>query len=106
MIVSDGGLSIDVFFDAAVDQSHYFWIGNGGILPILHDVEVLTQGHGWTKLTLCRLDQPASGDTGGLFFPLAIQHTLIGLYLQQVVLAALFFLGKGFGEGVVTVVLI
>ncbi|PFH49884.1 hypothetical protein AMATHDRAFT_75949 [Amanita thiersii Skay4041] len=31
-------------------------------------------------------------DTGGLFFPKAIQHIFVGLYVEQVCLAALFFL--------------
>lgn len=37
---------------------------------------------------------PPSGDTGGLFFAKAIQHTFVGLYVQQVCLAALFFLAR------------
>jgi hypothetical protein len=37
-------------------------------------------------------DHPPSSDTGGLFFPKAIQHVFVGLYIQQVVLCALFFL--------------
>jgi len=60
----------------------------------------------WKYLFLWQLDQPASGDTGGLFFPKAIQHTLVGLYLQQVVLATLLFLAKAIPEGAVIVVLI
>ncbi|KAG8910948.1 hypothetical protein FRC00_007273 [Tulasnella sp. 408] len=48
----------------------------------------------WTYLFLYVLDQPASGDTGGLFFPKAIQHIFVGLYVQQICLAALFFLAR------------
>ncbi|KAG9019793.1 hypothetical protein FRB90_007936 [Tulasnella sp. 427] len=48
----------------------------------------------WTYLFLYVLDQPASGDTGGLFFPKAINHIFVGLYIQQVCLAALFFLSR------------
>ncbi|KAF8627878.1 hypothetical protein AX15_004194 [Amanita polypyramis BW_CC] len=33
-------------------------------------------------------------DTGGLFFPKAIQHLFVGLYVEQVCLAALFFLSQ------------
>lgn len=33
-------------------------------------------------------------DTGGLFFPKAIQHVFVGLYVQQICLAALFFLAR------------
>jgi hypothetical protein len=39
-------------------------------------------------------DQPASSETGGLFFPKAIQHVFVGLYVQQVCLCALFFLAQ------------
>lgn len=60
----------------------------------------------WKYLFLWQLDQPASGDTGGLFFPKAIQHTFVGLYLQQVVLATLMFLAKAIGQGIAVVVLI
>jgi hypothetical protein len=40
-------------------------------------------------------DQPLSSDTGGLFFPKALQHLFVGLYVQQVCLCALFFLAQG-----------
>lgn len=61
----------------------------------------------WKYLFLWQLDQPASGDTGGLFFPKAIQHMFVGLYIQQICLAALFFLLKnGRVEGGLTVALI
>ncbi|KZS96318.1 DUF221-domain-containing protein [Sistotremastrum niveocremeum HHB9708] len=62
----------------------------------------------WKYLFLWQLDQPASGDTGGLFLPKAIQHTFVGLYVQQVCLAALFFLHgkKVVAEGALMVVLI
>ena len=58
-------------------------------------------------------DQPASSETGGLFFPKAIQHLFVGLYVQQVCLCALFFLAQGsthkpsaIPEGALMVVLI
>ncbi|OXG22073.1 hypothetical protein C366_00971 [Cryptococcus neoformans Tu401-1] len=38
------------------------------------------------------IDQPPSQDTGGKFFPKAITHVFVGLYVQQVCLAAMFFL--------------
>jgi hypothetical protein len=40
-------------------------------------------------------DQPLSSDTGGLFFPKALQHVFVGLYVQQLCLCALFFLAQG-----------
>ena len=39
-------------------------------------------------------NQPHSSDTGGLFFPKAIQHIFVGLYVQQICLCALFFLAQ------------
>ncbi|KAK7677350.1 hypothetical protein QCA50_019680 [Cerrena zonata] len=48
----------------------------------------------WKYLFLWQLDQPRSGETGGLFFPKAIQHVFVGMYIQQVCLAALFFLAQ------------
>jgi len=61
----------------------------------------------WKYLFLWQFDQPASGDTGGLFFPKAIQHIFVGLYIQQICLAALFFLApSGKIMGILTVVLI
>jgi hypothetical protein len=38
--------------------------------------------------------QPSTGDTGGLFFPKAIGHIFVGMYVQQLCLAALFFLAQ------------
>lgn len=57
-------------------------------------------------LFLWQFDQPASGETGGLFYPKAMQHIFVGLYVQQVCLAALFFLGKAIPEGALMIVLI
>ncbi|KAF8221509.1 DUF221-domain-containing protein [Tricholoma matsutake] len=39
-------------------------------------------------------EQPSTSDTGGLFFPKAIQHIFVGMYVQQVCMAALFFLAQ------------
>ncbi|KAI0070905.1 DUF221-domain-containing protein [Panus rudis PR-1116 ss-1] len=50
--------------------------------------------HLWKYLFLWQLDQPRSSETGGLFFPKAIQHIFVGMYIQQVCLAALFFLAR------------
>ncbi|KAF6764352.1 hypothetical protein DFP72DRAFT_871593 [Ephemerocybe angulata] len=45
-------------------------------------------------LFLYVLQQDKRQDTGGLFFPKAIQHVFVGLYLQHICLAALFFLAR------------
>ena len=37
-------------------------------------------------------DHPPSSDTSGLFFPKAIHHVFVGLYVQQIGLCILFFL--------------
>ena len=43
---------------------------------------------------LYQLGQPTFSDTGGLFFPKAIQHIFVGVYIQQICLCALFFLAR------------
>ena len=53
--------------------------------------------HLWKYLFLWQLDggaQAGGSETGGLFFPKAIQHIFVGLYIQQICLAALFFLAR------------
>lgn len=45
-------------------------------------------------LFLYQYTQPPELDTGGLFFPRAIQHVFVGLYVQQICLCALFFLAQ------------
>ncbi|KAH8926797.1 DUF221-domain-containing protein [Atractiella rhizophila] len=58
-------------------------------------------------------DMPPSSETGGLFFPLAVQHIFVGLYIQEVCLCGLFFLARdadkkvsAIGEGICMVILI
>jgi len=46
----------------------------------------------WKYLFLYQLDQPSYTDTGGLFFPKAITQIFVGLYVEQICLAGLFFL--------------
>lgn len=67
----------------------------------------------WKYLFLYQLEQPTAGDTGGLFFPKAIQHIFVGVYIQLICLAALFFLARNekgdpsaVAEGALTIVLI
>lgn len=67
----------------------------------------------WKYLFTWQLDQPPAGETGGLFFPKAIQHVFVGMYVQQVCLAALFFLARdennrpsGIAMGALMVILI
>ena len=64
-------------------------------------------------LFLYVLQQPPTTDTGGLFYPKALQHIFVGLYVQQVCLCALFFLARdgsnhasAIPEGALMVVLI
>ncbi|KAF7316312.1 Protein kinase domain-containing protein [Mycena indigotica] len=45
-------------------------------------------------LFLWQFEQPRSGDTGGLFFPKAMTHIFVGLYIEQICLAGLFFLAR------------
>lgn len=64
-------------------------------------------------LFLWQLKQPRASDSGGLFFPKALQHVFVGLYIMQICLAALFFLAQNTNhhpsalpEGALMVVLI
>ncbi|KAL0959979.1 hypothetical protein HGRIS_011638 [Hohenbuehelia grisea] len=64
-------------------------------------------------LFLYTFQQPIETDTGGLFFPKAIQHLFVGLYVQQICLAALFFLARdennkasSVPQGALTIVLV
>jgi len=64
-------------------------------------------------LFLWQLQQPRANDSGGLFFPKALQHVFVGLYIMQVCMAALFFLSQNqnnkpsaIPEGALMVVLI
>lgn len=64
-------------------------------------------------LFLYAYQQPSTTDTGGLFYPKAIQHVFVGLYVQQVCLCGLFFLARNdkgkpssIPEGALMVVLI
>ncbi|KAA1112631.1 hypothetical protein PGT21_004209 [Puccinia graminis f. sp. tritici] len=43
-------------------------------------------------------DVPAAHETGGRFFPLAMNHVFIGLYFSQLCLAGLFFLARDVSE--------
>lgn len=40
------------------------------------------------------LEQPKDMETGGLFFPRAISHLCVGMYIQQICLGTLFFLAR------------
>ena len=55
-------------------------------------------------------DQPSSSESGGLFFPKAMNHIFVGLYVQQICLTTMFFLDdtqpSGIPEGAFLVVLI
>ncbi|PPQ92296.1 hypothetical protein CVT25_008893, partial [Psilocybe cyanescens] len=64
-------------------------------------------------LFLYAYQQPTTTDTGGLFYPKALQHVFVGLYVEQVCLCALFFLARddkghasSIAEGALMVVLI
>ena len=64
-------------------------------------------------LFLYAYQQPTTSDTGGLFYPKAMQHIFVGLYVQQICLCALFFLAQdenghpsAIPEGALMVVLI
>ena len=67
------------------------------ISPIINGLSLATFFlfyHLWKFQFLWQVDGTAGGETGGLFFPKAIQHIFVGLYIQQICLAALFFLAR------------
>ena len=39
-------------------------------------------------------NEPVGADTGGRFFPKAINHVFVGMYVQEICLCALFFLAR------------
>lgn len=64
-------------------------------------------------LYIHQLEQKPELDTGGMFFPLAMQHVFVGLYIQQICLTSLFFLSRGadgeancIAEGALTIVML
>jgi hypothetical protein len=60
----------------------------------------------WKYLFIWQLDQSPVTETGGLFFPKAIQHVFVGMYVQQLCLTVLFFLAQAIPMGVLMIVLI
>ncbi|KAL1744955.1 hypothetical protein HDZ31DRAFT_37437 [Schizophyllum fasciatum] len=58
------------------------------------------------------IDQPEEAESGGMYFPMAISNLFVGLYIEQLVLAILFFLKvktskvSSIIEGVLMVILI
>ncbi|KAJ7141507.1 hypothetical protein C8R44DRAFT_604374 [Mycena epipterygia] len=64
------------------------------------------------KLLLTQVyDQPDEGETGGMYFPMAVSNLFVGLYIEQLCLACLFFLkasaapASSVAEGVLMLVL-
>ncbi|KAG8704283.1 hypothetical protein FRC09_003651 [Ceratobasidium sp. 395] len=49
----------------------------------------------WKFLFLWVYDQPEPQETGGLYFPLVVSNLFVGLYVEQLCLAGLFFLDGG-----------
>lgn len=73
------------------------------------------------ELTLCApqylfllvIDTPPATETGGLFYPKALGHIFVGLYIEQICMCGLFFLAQdangnqsAIPEGAIMVVLI
>jgi len=86
------------------------------IAPIINGLSVLAFVlfyQLYKYLFLYQFTQPPTTDTGGLFYPKAIQHVFVGMYVQQLCLCALFFLFRdendnagAVPEGVLMVILI
>lgn len=77
-----------------------------GELTIDEDLHVLISFFCWQYLFLYVYEVSGAQETGGLFYPLALGHIFIGLYIEQICLAGLFFLGSAPVQGVFMVILI
>ncbi|KAF9239859.1 hypothetical protein BU15DRAFT_87863 [Melanogaster broomeanus] len=72
-------------------------LGYSIISPIINGLAVLAFFlfyQLYKYLFLYQYTQPPTADTGGLFYPKALQHVFVGLYVQQICLCALFFLSR------------
>lgn len=91
-------------------------LGYSIISPIINGLAVLAFFlfyQLYKYLFLYQFTQSPATDTGGLFYPRAIQHVFVGMYVQQICLCALFFLARdennhasAVPEGILMVVLI
>lgn len=73
-------------------------LGYSIISPIINGLSLLTFFlfyQLYKYLFLYVYQQPSTSDTGGMFYPKALQHIFVGLYIQQIVLCAFFFLSGG-----------
>ncbi|KAK7034856.1 hypothetical protein R3P38DRAFT_2518516 [Favolaschia claudopus] len=50
--------------------------------------------HLYKYLLVWQFAQPRGSDSGGQFFPRAVGHIFVGLYIQQICMAGLFFLAR------------
>lgn len=67
------------------------------IAPVMTVLSLLAFSVYWLAykyLFLFTYDIPAGHETGGRFFPLAMNHIFIGLYVSQICLTGLFFLAR------------
>ncbi|KIO24905.1 hypothetical protein M407DRAFT_15343 [Tulasnella calospora MUT 4182] len=86
------------------------------IAPVINGLALLASfllWVAWKYLFTWVFDQPDAGETGGLYYPLALGNLFVGLYIEQICLAGLFFLatdaqGKrsSIPQGVLMVVLL
>ncbi|KAF8070342.1 DUF221 family protein [Lyophyllum atratum] len=66
----------------------------------------------WKFLLTQVFDQPDERETGGLYFPMAMSNLFVGLYIEQICLACLFFLkverekGSAIAEGILMLALV
>ncbi|KIK66859.1 hypothetical protein GYMLUDRAFT_37938 [Collybiopsis luxurians FD-317 M1] len=63
--------------------------------PLINLLAFITYGCyyiAWKFLFLQVFDQPESRESGGGYFPMAVSNLFVGLYIEQICLASLFFL--------------
>ncbi|KDR75323.1 hypothetical protein GALMADRAFT_226985 [Galerina marginata CBS 339.88] len=74
--------------------------------PLINLLALISYGMfylAWKFLLTQVFDQPDEKETGGLYFPMAINNLFVGLYIEQTCLACLFFL-RASSAGVTAVI--
>ncbi|BGP48047.1 phosphate metabolism protein 7 [Rhodotorula kratochvilovae] len=83
------------------------------IAPLICGFALVSFALFWFYLFLLVIDTPPATETGGRFYPKAITHIFVGLYIEQLCMCGLFFLAQdenkkqsAIPEGAIMVVLI
>lgn len=97
VVISEFTIHIQQFCGNANEALPLSALGYSIISPIINGLACATFFafyQLYKYLFLYVYQQPSTTDTGGLFYPKALQHIFVGLYVEQVCLCALFFLAR------------